>query len=115
MMRRRSSTVLACLLTVACTPESTRLVSPNQIEGDSIPLPLADMVTDAGHGEAVFVSRDGGHCVLCHQVAELDTEFQGNVGPALTGIGSRLSPGQLRRVDAFLLSHARPISGIGHA
>ena len=88
--------VLACLLTVACTPDSPRLVSPNQIDGDSIPLPLADTIADAAHGEALFVSRDGGHCVLCHQVAGLDAEFQGDVGPALTGIGARLSPGQLR-------------------
>lgn len=91
-----SCAVLACLLTVACTPESPRLVSPNQIDGDSIPLPLAETAADATRGEALFVSRDGGHCVLCHQVAGLDAEFQGDVGPALTGIGSRLSPGQLR-------------------
>lgn len=96
MTRDGMSAALACLLTVACTPERPRLVAPNQIEGDAIPLPLADMIADAAHGEAVFVSRDGGHCVLCHQVAGLDAEFQGDVGPALTGIGSRLSPGQIR-------------------
>tara|TARA_R110000803_G_scaffold114037_2_gene182471 strand:+ start:3346 stop:3807 length:462 start_codon:yes stop_codon:yes gene_type:complete len=96
MMRYGTLAVLACLLTVACTPDSPHLVSPTQIDGDSIPLPLTDAITDAAHGEALFVSRDGGHCVLCHQVAGLDAEFQGDVGPALTGIGSRLSPGQLR-------------------
>ncbi len=86
----------ASLLTVACSQESPRLVSQNQIDGDSIPLPLADANADAAHGEALFISRDGGHCVLCHQVSGLDAEFQGDVGPALTGIGSRLSPGQIR-------------------
>lgn len=96
MIRCGTLAVLACLLSVACTPERSRLVSPNQIDGDSIPLPLADTIADAAHGEALFVSRDGGHCVLCHQVAGLDAEFQGDVGPALSGIGSRLSPGQLR-------------------
>jgi L-cysteine S-thiosulfotransferase len=96
MIRYRMTAVLACLLTVACAPESPRLVSPNQIDGDSIPLPLADAIADAAHGESLFVSRDGGHCVLCHQVAGLDAEFQGNVGPALTEIGSRFSSGQLR-------------------
>jgi L-cysteine S-thiosulfotransferase len=87
---------LASLLTVACTPDGPRLVAPNKIDVDSIPLPLADTLADAAHGKTLFVSRDGGHCVLCHQVAGLDAEFQGDVGPALTGIGSRLSPGQLR-------------------
>ncbi|WP_340692907.1 sulfur oxidation c-type cytochrome SoxX [Hyphomonas sp.] len=96
MMRCGTIAVLTCLLTAACTPDSSHLVSPNQIDGDSIPLPLADTITDAAHGKALFVSRDGGHCVLCHQVAGLEAEFQGDVGPALTGIGSRLSPGQLR-------------------
>lgn len=96
MIRDGMIAFLACLLTVACTPDSPRLVAPNQIDVDSIPLPLADTLADAAHGKTLFVSRDGGHCVLCHQVAGLDAEFQGDVGPALTGIGSRLSPGQLR-------------------
>ena len=33
---------------------------------------------------------------LCHQLASLDAEFQGNVGPPLTGIGARLDAGQIR-------------------
>jgi sulfur-oxidizing protein SoxX len=96
MIRDGMTAILACLLTVACTPESSRLVSPNQIDGDSIPLPLVDTIADAARGETLFVARDGGHCVLCHQIVGLDAEFQGDVGPALTGIGARLSPGQLR-------------------
>ena len=51
---------------------------------------------DAARGLDVFVEREQGHCVLCHAVESLDTDFQGNVGPALTGIGSRLTPGQIR-------------------
>lgn len=47
-------------------------------------------------GEAVFVQRELGHCVLCHQVAALDAPFQGNIGPDLTTVGARLSPAQIR-------------------
>lgn len=76
----------------ACSP-------PPQYEliGDAIEKPLADtQVGDAARGEKVFAARQGGHCILCHQIGDLRAEFQGNVGPDLTGIGARLSPGQLR-------------------
>ena len=72
------------------------LVSPEQISGDAIPLPLSVQAGSRVAGLDVFTNRELGHCTLCHQVAGLDAPFQGNVGPELTGIGSRLSPGQLR-------------------
>ena len=47
-------------------------------------------------GENIFAAREGGHCILCHQVESLPAEFQGNVGPDLTYVGSRLTPAQMR-------------------
>jgi sulfur-oxidizing protein SoxX len=49
---------------------------------------------DAQRGREVFVSREGGHCVLCH--AAPGVALAGDVGPALAGIGSRLDAGQIR-------------------
>lgn len=49
---------------------------------------------DPGRGREVFVSREGGHCVLCH--AAPGVTVAGNVGPSLAGVGSRLSPAQIR-------------------
>jgi sulfur-oxidizing protein SoxX len=49
---------------------------------------------DAARGREVFVSREGGHCVLCHAVPGV--EVAGNVGPPLAGVGARLTAGQLR-------------------
>ena len=43
---------------------------------------------------AVFVARDGGHCVLCHSAPGVSVA--GNVGPPLAGVGSRLTAGQIR-------------------
>ncbi len=40
------------------------------------------------------MSREGGHCVLCHRVTGV--AVAGDVGPALDGIGARLSPGEIR-------------------
>ena len=66
---------------------------------DSIPAPLIALSTDqatAASGQAVFVEREAGHCVLCHQVESLNAPFQGDLGPALSDVGLRLSAGQIR-------------------
>jgi L-cysteine S-thiosulfotransferase len=55
--------------------------------------PLAS-AGDAGRGREVFVSRDAGHCVLCHRAPGVTPA--GNVGPPLGGIGARLDAAQLR-------------------
>lgn len=89
--------VLAITLLAGCSGETTsRLATPVEITGDEIMAPLMGLQGDAARGEAVFAEREQGHCVLCHAVKGLDAEFQGNVGPALTGVGARLSEGQLR-------------------
>ena len=49
---------------------------------------------DATRGRDLFVARDGGHCVLCH--AAPGVEVAGNVGPSLAGVGSRLTPAEIR-------------------
>jgi sulfur-oxidizing protein SoxX len=49
---------------------------------------------DPTRGREVFVSREGGHCILCHSVPGVD--IAGNVGPSLAGVGSRLTPPQIR-------------------
>jgi sulfur-oxidizing protein SoxX len=51
---------------------------------------------DPVRGREIFVSREAGHCILCHSVQGLDAGFQGNVGPDLTGIGARLTDDQIR-------------------
>lgn len=49
---------------------------------------------DPARGREVFVSRDAGHCVLCHEAPGV--EAFGNVGPSLAGVGSRLTVPELR-------------------
>lgn len=58
--------------------------------------PLNELVGNVQSGAVSFAAREGGHCVLCHTVNSLDAEFQGNVGPNLSAVGSRLSAAQLR-------------------
>ena len=73
-----------------------------QIIGDAIVVPLTELPASAEIGERIFVSRESGHCVLCHQVEGLDAPFQGDIGPELSDVGDRLSPAQLRlRIGQF--------------
>jgi sulfur-oxidizing protein SoxX len=60
---------------------------------DRMDTPLAS-AGDPARGREVFVSRDAGHCVLCHAAPGVTTA--GDVGPSLAGIGARLSAAQLR-------------------
>ena len=60
---------------------------------DRIATPFAPEA-NADRGREVFVSRDSGHCVLCHEASGISPA--GNVGPSLDHVGSRLSVPQLR-------------------
>jgi sulfur-oxidizing protein SoxX len=95
MMRAFAALLLIAL--PACTPASdTRLATPVIIEGDTIPEPLLGLTGDADRGQKIFTEREEGHCVLCHAIDGLDADFQGDVGPALTAVGTRLTPAQIR-------------------
>ena len=93
MRLRRAGLALAL---ASCGDAEPRLVSETQIVGDAIPSPLSEASAIAARGKTVFMDREGGHCVLCHAIEGLEAEFQGNVGPDLSAVGERLSPGQLR-------------------
>lgn len=87
---------LAVVALAACGANETPLIPDSRITGDAIEQTLTAVPGDPVRGQTLFVSRDEGHCVLCHQIEGLDAEFQGNVGPALTAVADRLSPAQLR-------------------
>jgi len=50
---------------------------------------------DPGRGLAV-VTRQSSTCVLCHAGPWPNPHLQGNIGPDLRGVGSRLAPDMLR-------------------
>ena len=94
-MSRLSFTLFGVLaLLIACSRES--IIDPPRIVGDTIPAPLSHEAGDAKQGKLVFVSRERGHCILCHTIEGLKAEFQGNLGPDLSDVGNRLTSGQLR-------------------
>ncbi|MBL8673099.1 MAG: sulfur oxidation c-type cytochrome SoxX [Alphaproteobacteria bacterium] len=58
--------------------------------------PLTGVPGDAARGRAVVLSRTLGNCLLCHALPVPTERFQGDIGPSLAGVGSRLSAGQMR-------------------
>lgn len=81
----RGPIVVALLVIASCAseiPRNDELATPFAAAGDPV------------RGREIFMARDGGHCVLCHGAPGV--EVAGNVGPSLAGVGSRLTPGQLR-------------------
>lgn len=61
--------------------------------------PLTDMAGDAARGKAVAVNSDLGNCSICHHipVAEIPDGANGDIGPPLDGVGSRLDAAALRQ------------------
>jgi len=69
--------------------------SPPAAQLDEIATPLTAVAGDATRGSKLFVSREGGHCILCHAIP--GAPVAGNIGPPLNGVGARLHAAQLRR------------------
>lgn len=58
---------------------------------------IAQAQGDAARGAALAANRSQGLCVLCHALPGQPTALQGTIGPALDGVGARLSPELLRQ------------------
>ena len=69
---------------------------PFTVVGDAIPQSLTGRPGDPQRGREVVLSRQLGNCLLCHRMPIPEERFQGNLGPDLTGVASRLSAGQIR-------------------
>ena len=63
---------------------------------DSLPSPLNGATGDAARGRAIVLDRHAGLCLLCHSGPFPEERFQGDLAPNLSGVGARLSAGQIR-------------------
>jgi sulfur-oxidizing protein SoxX len=71
-------------------------VASFEVVGDAIATPLTAEPGDVSRGRAIVASRQSGLCLLCHSGPFPEERSQGNLGPSLSGAGSRWSAGQLR-------------------
>jgi L-cysteine S-thiosulfotransferase len=69
---------------------------------DTLPPLLPAAAGDPLAGRTIVVDRHVGLCLLCHSGPFPEERFQGDLAPNLSGVGARLSAGQirLRIVDA---------------
>lgn len=62
---------------------------------------LTGVAGDPVAGAKVFKTRKQGNCLACHVNQDMSNElFQGNVGPALDGVGDRYGAPMLRAIVA---------------
>ncbi len=59
--------------------------------------PAAMAQGDAARGAAIALNRSQGLCVLCHALPGQNPALQGNIGPPLAGVASRLDAEALRQ------------------
>lgn len=86
---------MALAVMAGCVVAAPGALVPYRVEGDAIHRPLTAVPGDAMRGREVLSGRDA-NCLLCHAVPESGARFMGNIAPALSGVGARLSEGQLR-------------------
>ena len=91
MLRARA---VAALLHAAAV--HAQAPAPLQARGDALPDSLTGVPGDAARGREIVRDRRTGLCLLCHSAPIPEERFQGDIGPDLRGIGSRLNEGQIR-------------------
>ena len=103
MPRVTSGWVLAAVLLVlglpaewAAADDYAPLLPESRFVGDAIPEPLTGTPGDPERGRQIVLDREVGNCLICHKVPEPNERFQGELGPDLSGVGSRLTAAQLR-------------------
>jgi sulfur-oxidizing protein SoxX len=69
---------------------------PYEVKGDAVPQALGGLESDAARGLAIVLDRRRGNCLICHRLPVEGEPFQGELGPPLAGVGSRLTAGQIR-------------------
>ena len=64
--------------------------------GTAMDTPLTGQPGNPERGRQIVENREVSACLLCHSGPFPDPHLQGNVGPSLDGVGSRLTPGEIR-------------------
>ncbi|YBV95225.1 sulfur oxidation c-type cytochrome SoxX [Phyllobacteriaceae bacterium JZ32] len=91
---------MACLaltgLLHAASPGAGEETASYAVTGDAIMEPLVGNKGDPARGAALIADRQRSLCTLCHSGPFPDAHLHGTLAPDLTGVGTRLSEGQIR-------------------
>ncbi len=75
--------------------EMAKLVA-YKVDGYAITKSLTGKPGNAIEGRKVAINRQKGNCLACHVMPIPEQQFHGEIGPDLTGVGSRYKEGELR-------------------
>ena len=102
MWRVRHAVALTALAVPALAPiagaggQPPALPAGIVVSGDAIAAPLTGRPGDAARGRSIVLDRRVGNCLICHRAPVEGEAFQGDLGPDLAGVASRLGEGQIR-------------------
>jgi sulfur-oxidizing protein SoxX len=88
--------LVLAITALAASPSSGEEAGTYVVTGDAIIEPLAGANGDPAGGAALISDRHRSLCTLCHSGPFPDPHLQGTLAPDLTGVGARLSEGQIR-------------------
>ncbi|WP_292513507.1 sulfur oxidation c-type cytochrome SoxX [Mesorhizobium sp.] len=83
-------------LQLAASPVAGGGTGSYVVTGDAIMAPLVGGKGDPARGAALISDRQRSLCTLCHSGPFPDSHLHGTLAPDLTGVGARLSEGQIR-------------------
>jgi sulfur-oxidizing protein SoxX len=86
----------ALLIGLAVQSEAAEFNLAKARVGDGIPKSLTGKPGDAKKGRSTAIHRKRGNCLACHTMPAPEQADHGNIGPDLTGVGSRYKPAELR-------------------
>ncbi len=66
------------------------------IHNNGITAPLDGLTGDPERGRQLVIDRRKGNCLACHRMPIEGEDFQGNLGPPLAGVATRLSGAGIR-------------------
>jgi sulfur-oxidizing protein SoxX len=89
-----STVLLYCSLTAPLAAQEPYL--PWHVENFAIAQPLGGLRGDAARGREIVAARARGNCLACHQLPIPEEPMHGTLAPPLSGVGARLSAGELR-------------------
>ncbi len=72
------------------------LASYEIVDDSMIEVSLTGKSGDPKQGRKVAIDRKLGNCLACHRMPVPEQQFHGETGPDLAGVGSRLTPGEVR-------------------
>jgi sulfur-oxidizing protein SoxX len=95
-IRVRALVALAACVSPAAVSGGAAELVPYKIVGMEIPAPLTNTPGNPGRGLQVLRDVNNVTCLICHTMPIPGEPDQGEIGPALAGVGSRFSEGELR-------------------